>query len=102
MQDEPPGLNLKATGALRLPAGLADAVHGPHSCCTSPSVHLLQPFPSIAIDPTGGPLESSYTQEKKNLFYLKKSLQIWLLVFSDILAVLSEELFCLRDKRCGT
>lgn len=40
--------------------------------------------------------------EKKNLFFLKKSLQIELMVFSDVLAVLFEELFCLKEKRCCT
>lgn len=39
---------------------------------------------------------------KKNLFFLKKSLQIELMVFSDVLAVLFEELFCLKEKRCCT
>lgn len=35
---------------------------------------------------------------EKNLFFLKKSLQIELMVFSDVLAVLFEELFCLKEK----
>lgn len=39
---------------------------------------------------------------EKNLFFLKKSLQIELMVFSDVLAVLFEELFCLKEKRCCT
>ena len=36
---------------------------------------------------------------KKNLFFLKKSLQIELMVCSDVLAVLFEELFCLKEKK---
>lgn len=36
---------------------------------------------------------------EKNLFFLKKSLQIELMVFSDVLAVLFEELFCLKEKK---
>lgn len=38
----------------------------------------------------------------ENLFFLKKSLQIELMVFSDVLAVLFEELFCLKEIRCCT
>jgi hypothetical protein len=33
----------------------------------------------------------------ENLFFLKKSLQIELMVFSDVLAVSFEELFCLKE-----
>lgn len=38
----------------------------------------------------------------ENLFFLKKSLQIELMVFSDVLAVSFEELFCLKEMRCCT
>lgn len=34
----------------------------------------------------------------ENLFFLKKSLQIELMVFSDVLAVLFGELFCLKEE----
>lgn len=33
----------------------------------------------------------------ENPFFLKKSLQIELMVFSDVLAVSFEELFCLKE-----
>lgn len=35
----------------------------------------------------------------ENLFFLKKSLQIELMVFSDVLAVSFEELFCLKENK---
>lgn len=35
----------------------------------------------------------------ENLFFLKKSLQIELMVFSDVLAVSFEELFCLKEDK---
>lgn len=62
------GTTLKAPGAIELPAGLAEAVTGPHSCSTSPAVHLLPalPFHRYSLSAHRHSLRMIYTLGEKN------------------------------------